>query len=206
LEGIAYRGAVSSRPAQRGPYAKGVARRQEVLDVALDVLAANGLRHSTLQEIAERVGLTRPGLLHYFGTREDLLVAVLQARHERDSEQGSRLGGSLADHVVHGVLAQHETPGLVRLDAAMAAEATDPTHPAHLYFRGRSRALEGLYVTAIEREIEAGLVDPDVDAALAAQQVNSLVDGLHVQWLIDPSVDVGAVLRDALARLLPAPR
>lgn len=196
---------MSSRPAQRGPYAKGVARRQELLDVALDVLATNGLRHSTLQEIAERVGLTRPGLLHYFGTREDLLVAVLQARHERDSAQGSRLGGSLADHVVHGVLAQHETPGLVRLDAAMAAEATDPTHPAHLYFRGRSRALEGQYVRAIDHEIEADLVDPDVDSSLTAQSINSLIDGLHVQWLIDPSLDVEAILRAALARLLPAP-
>jgi AcrR family transcriptional regulator len=197
---------VSSRPAQRGPYAKGVARRQEVLEVALDVLATNGLRHSTLQEIAERVGLTRPGLLHYFGTREDLLVAVLQARHERDVAQASRpgLGGSLADHIVRGVLAQHETPGLVRLDAAMAAEATDPTHPAQLYFRGRSRAVEGRYVRAIDYEIEAGRVDPDVDSAVVAQSINSLIDGLHVRWLIDPSVDVGAVLRDALSRLLPA--
>ena len=59
---------------------------------------------------------------------------------------------------------------------------------------------------AIRAEIDGGLVDPGVDAGLAAQQINSLIDGLHVQWLIDPSVDVGAVLRDALARLLPAPR
>ena len=199
---------MSTRPAQRGPYAKGIARRQEVLEVALDVLATNGLRHSSLQEIATRVGLTRPGLLHYFGTREDLLVAVLRARHERDIDRASRrknAGRSMAQMVVTGVLLQHRTPGLVRLDAAMAAEATDPTHPAHLYFRERSRQLENAYARGIAHEVEVGRVAPDVDPDLAAQQINSLIDGLHVQWLIDPSLDVRAILTGALARLLPEP-
>lgn len=199
---------MSARPAQRGPYAKGVARREEVLEVALDVLATNGLRHSSLQDIAARVGLTRPGLLHYFGTREDLLVAVLRARHERDIDRASRrksAGKSLAEQVVTGVLLQHRTPGLVRLDAAMAAEATDPSHPAHLYFRDRSRRLEQAYARGIAHEIEAGSVSADVDPHIAAQQINSLVDGLHVQWLIDPSLDVRAILTGGLARLLPSP-
>jgi len=199
---------MGTRPAQRGPYAKGVARRQEVLDVALDVLATNGLRHSSLQEIATRVGLTRPGLLHYFGTREELLVAVLRARHQRDIDRGSRrksAGQSLAQAIVTGVLLQHKTPGLVRLDAAMAAEATDPTHPAHLYFRERSRELEHTFARGITHEIEVGRVTSDVDPEVAAQQINSLIDGLHVQWLIDSSLDARAILTSALARLLPPP-
>jgi AcrR family transcriptional regulator len=198
---------MSSRPARRGPYAKGVARREEALEVALDVLATNGLRHSTLQDIAHRTGITRAGLLHYFGSREELLVAVLRARYERDIEEGpSRRieAQTMAEQVVTEVLRQHGSPGLVRLDAAMAAEATDPTHPAHAFFQERSRHLERIYAQGISHEIEAGRIDAGVDALLAARQLNALVDGLHVHWLIDPELDVGAVLRDALDRILPA--
>ncbi|MGI8329538.1 TetR/AcrR family transcriptional regulator [Actinomadura scrupuli] len=200
---------MSTRPPRRGPYAKGVARRQEVLEVALEVLAANGLRHSSLEDIATRAGLTRPGLLHYFGTREELLVSVLRARHERDIEQAAQQDSPhepLAARVVSGVLRQHRSPGLVRLDAAMAAEATDPAHPAHLYFRQRSRRLEHTYARAIANEIAAGRVSPDIDCDLGAQQLNSLIDGLHVQWLIDPGLDVRAILTSALRLLLPPPR
>jgi AcrR family transcriptional regulator len=180
-----------------------------VLEVALEVLAANGLRHSSLEDIATRVGLTRPGLLHYFGTREELLVSVLRARHERDVERASHQEGldqSLAERVVSAVLQQHRSPGLVRLDAAMAAEATDPAHPAHLYFRQRSRQLEDRFARSVAQEIAAGRVSPDVDCTIAAQQMNSLIDGLHVQWLIDPSLDVRAILTSALQLLLPPPR
>jgi len=197
---------MSSRPARRGPYAKGVARREEALVVALEVLATNGLRHSTLQDIATRVGLTRAGLLHYFGSREELLVAVLRARYERDTEEArGRVvpGQPLAERVVTEVLRQHRSPGLVRLDMAMAAEATDHTHPAHDYFLERSRHLEQTYVSGVTREIEAARIDARVDPLIAARQVNALIDGLHVHWLIDPSLDVRAILTDGLQRILP---
>lgn len=196
---------MSSRPASRGPYAKGIARREEALAVALDVLATNGLRHSTLQDIATRVGLTRAGLLHYFGSREELLVSVLRARYERDMQvaPGRVKGQPLAQRVVSEVLRQHRSPGLVRLDAAMAAEATDPAHPAHDFFLERSRHLERTYAQGIAKEIEAGRIDPGVDPLLAAQQINALVDGLHVHWLIDPALDVRAVLNDGLERIVP---
>lgn len=196
---------MSSRPASRGPYAKGIARREEALVVALEVLATSGLRHSTLQDIATRVGLTRAGLLHYFGSREELLVSVLRARYERDlREAPSRVSGKpLAQRVVSEVLRQHRSPGLVRLDAAMAAEATDPAHPAHAFFLERSRHLQRTYAEGIAKEIEAGRIDPGVDPQLAAHQISALVDGLHVHWLVDPALDVRAILSDGLGRIVP---
>lgn len=68
----------------RGPYAKGVARKREILGIALALLANDGLRRSTLDEIAQRAGVSRQGLLHYFGSREGLLIAVLEARDADD--------------------------------------------------------------------------------------------------------------------------
>ena len=58
--------------ATRGSYAKGVARREEILESALDVIGRKGYQNASLKEIAEVVGVTPAALLHYFGSKEEL--------------------------------------------------------------------------------------------------------------------------------------
>ena len=56
--------------AQRGSYAKGVAKREEILERALDVIATEGYDGASVKRIAEAVGLSQAGLLHYFDSKE----------------------------------------------------------------------------------------------------------------------------------------
>lgn len=65
-----------SRP--RGAYAKGIARRQEILDRAIEVFAERGADRTSLRAIAREVGVTHAALTHYFGSLEELLVAVYE--------------------------------------------------------------------------------------------------------------------------------
>ncbi|WP_372350407.1 TetR family transcriptional regulator [Streptomyces sp. KL116D] len=55
--------------AQRGSCAKGIAKREEILSTALDLVARVGYSRTTVREIAQAVGLSQTGLLHYFGAR-----------------------------------------------------------------------------------------------------------------------------------------
>ena len=197
---------MTSRPAVRGPYAKGRLRRQEILDVALELLAVDGLHTTSLEQIARRVGITRPGLLHYFGSRELLLVAVLEARDERDIAAGiaeSRAGESLADGLDRVLTRTRESPGLARLFTSFAAEATDPAHVAHVFFLERYRRIRTTVQQGILAAIDRGEVGPDVDAERAGQQVLGVLDGLQLHWLIDPELDTRAALRNAIELLLP---
>ena len=57
--------------AQRGSYAKGVAKREEILERTLDVIATEGYDGASVKRIAEAVGLSQAGLLHYFDSKED---------------------------------------------------------------------------------------------------------------------------------------
>ena len=41
-----------------------------ILEAALDVFSTNGFRGSTIDQIAERAGLSKPNLLYYFRTKE----------------------------------------------------------------------------------------------------------------------------------------
>jgi len=121
--------------ASRGPYAKGVAKREEILRAALEVIARHGYRKTSTRELAAAVGLSEAGLLHYFGSKEKLFEAVLRARDEADVErfEQSELIGKLIAIIRHN----RDVPGLVQLYSTFSAEAGDPQHPAHDYFVDR---------------------------------------------------------------------
>jgi AcrR family transcriptional regulator len=51
--------------------------RQRILDGALDLLRAEGGGTITLDAAAKRVGLTKPGLMYHFPTKEALMLAVV---------------------------------------------------------------------------------------------------------------------------------
>ncbi len=48
-----------------------------ILDVAAGIFATYGFAHSSVQQIADAVGYSKPGLLHRFGSKEALHRAVL---------------------------------------------------------------------------------------------------------------------------------
>ena len=57
------------------------ARRQQtesaILEAALDVFAMHGFRGTTLDQIAERAGMSKPNLLYYFPSKEDVHARLL---------------------------------------------------------------------------------------------------------------------------------
>jgi AcrR family transcriptional regulator len=49
-----------------------------ILDVAAGIFATHGFAHTSVQQIADSVGYSKPGLLHRFGSKEALYRAVMQ--------------------------------------------------------------------------------------------------------------------------------
>ena len=165
------------------------------------------MRASTLQEIATRVGISAPGVLHHFGSKDGLLLAVLEERDRRDltaagiGEQPQADSGRFSG-VEAAVERTKASPGLARLYTVMAAEATEPEHPAHDWFQRRYERIRALVRTEIEAGIAAGSIHPSVDAEALSQLVPGLTDGLQLQWLLDPELDTTAALRMAAAGLV----
>ena len=67
------------------------ARREQLLDLALDLFAKQGFEATSTQQIAKAAGVTQGLVFHYFGSKEGLLSAVLSTRHSFTSQMAELL-------------------------------------------------------------------------------------------------------------------
>ncbi len=187
---------------QRGSYAKGLAKREEILDAALESFVDKGYDRTSVREIARAVGLSQAGLLHHFSNKETLFLEVLRRRDE-ESVSGNEDRGV---HSVHGLIDAVERnsaqAGLVGLYVVMSAESAHTEGLAREFFRGRyAWVLEDIAADAARMQREGQLTE-----RLTALEIASLLvaaaDGLQVQWLLDPTgVDMPERMRVLVAAL-----
>lgn len=188
--------------AARGAYAKGIAKRAEILEAALSVVAGLGYRKASVREIAEAAGLSPAGLLHYFGSKEDMFVAILAARDERDTREYADAG--FAEAFLAVVRHNVAVPGLVHLYARLAVDAGDPAHPANTFFRARTAQMQAAVRGAIVAAQEAGEIRRDLDPSWIMRAAHALADGLQTAWMLDPTIDMAADLEEFLRLIRPA--
>jgi AcrR family transcriptional regulator len=191
--------------ASRG-YAAGRARRDEIVDEAMRLFASGGFRSTSLHEIAAGVGISKATLLHHFGSKDNLLIAVLRRRDERapaglPSPDVAPL--DLAAALTEGARRNSREPGLVELYSVLSAESAGPEHPGHVFFRERFRGGRACF-TAMFAALEAdGRLRPGAEPAFEATWLLALWDGLQLQWLYDPdAVDVAAQLAGHLEQVI----
>lgn len=186
------------KPRRRGPYAKSAYRRRSIVAAAFAVFAANGYRGGSLQDVADRVGLSQTALLHYFPSKRDLLVAVLARRDE--VADSSQLGDGMVfqDQLVEQAHLNESVPGLIELYTVLCGESVTDDYPARSYFVQRFDQLRDEYADEL-REFQAqGRLRAGVDPERAAASLVALWDGLQTQWLLNPAIDVAAGLREYL--------
>ena len=63
------------------------ANRRILLEAALDVFSAYGFRGTTIDQIAEKAGMSKPNLLYYFKRKQDIYAA--RTRSARRSGRGA---------------------------------------------------------------------------------------------------------------------
>ena len=53
-------------------------KRERILDAALGVFSTHGFRGSTIDQIADAAGMSKPNLLYYFKSKEDIHTTLIQ--------------------------------------------------------------------------------------------------------------------------------
>ncbi|WP_329030317.1 MULTISPECIES: TetR/AcrR family transcriptional regulator [unclassified Streptomyces] len=194
---------------ERRGYAKGRAKREEILDQAMAMFGEAGYRGASLRVIATRCGISHPGLLHHFPTKESLLLAVLEHRDAVDDqwlEAGRPTGVDRLRRLVGLAALNAQRRGIVELFCVLSAEATAADHPAHAYFVERYRTAVLSTAVSYTEAREKGVLREDIDPGEAAQQLIALMDGLQTQWLLSGgATDMAGVLQAHIQAQLTVP-
>ncbi|WP_155056134.1 TetR/AcrR family transcriptional regulator [Streptomyces blattellae] len=173
-------------------------RRSEIVRAALEVIAERGYRGASLGAVAERVGLTQQGLLHYFPTKDALLVAVLEERDQWDAVPNPQWRVDLLASLVEYNAMR---PAIIQTFSALLGESVTEGHPARDYFAERyTRVRSGM--AAVLRAEYGDRLPNGLTPERTAPLLVAVMDGLQYQWLLDPeSVDMPGAFRDFLTLL-----
>ncbi|WP_336629793.1 MULTISPECIES: TetR/AcrR family transcriptional regulator [unclassified Microbacterium] len=193
----------SAAPRSTGRYRKGIARRQEILDKAIEVFARRGSQKTSLRAIAQEVGVTHAALTHYFGSLEELLVEVYRASETAtDATHPIAPEASPARSMRTAAERNRSIPGLVQLYSTLVSTALEDSHgAAQEFITQRFSRLRTTMAEQVRILQSSGALRADLDPDLVAALVIAASDGLQTQWLLDDTVEHEAAL-DLLDRLL----
>lgn len=166
------------------------ARRRELARAAAVVIVRRGLDGVTVREIAREAGFSTGSLGHYFTSKDDVLIAVLE---ESTSDTLGRMRACSADH--RGLkLAREAVAELMPLDARRvrenriwilySAQAIPSAKLRAAYLRNERLQQEQLR-TALEQAVQDGELSAPVSPDLEASRLLALADGVAQQALFD---------------------
>ena len=167
-------------------------RREEILQEATKLFSTYGFRGTSLSQVADGVGLTEPGLLHYFSSKVELLQAVLEYRDREDVKKYTAMvdpdTADLAEamEALQDLVAENaKVPELIRLFTVLVSESIWEDHPSHGFFVDRYARVRQDLAEMFARLTETGRSAPDRESQLAPIVI-AVMDGLQIQWLLDP--------------------
>jgi AcrR family transcriptional regulator len=165
-------------------------RKKQVIHEAIHFFGQYGYHGAKLADIAKAAGVTEPGLLHHFPSKEHLLMEVLAERDRLDKERfDPGIHGEVGDYLnflLDLVKHNESVPGLVQLFTVLVTESIDEQQPGHDFFRRRYQELRVQAISALEKAQQRGEIRTDLPAEDLVMLLFAMMDGLQIQWLYEP--------------------
>jgi AcrR family transcriptional regulator len=189
---------------------KGERTRQSILERAVDLASVEGLGGLTIGRLADELDMSKSGLFAHFGSKEDLQLATIEAASQRYIREVF----SVAIREPRGY------PRLVAICRSWLSYLRRGVFPGGCFFAAASFEYDGRpgpvrdlirrlmddWIGALEKAIrmarDEGHLDPKVDPAQLAFELNSLFFGANfAYYLRDDTGAVDKAERAVLTRL-----
>jgi len=90
----------------------------------------------------------------------------------------------------------------VRAFTVLMGESAGEAHPASQWFRERYPRRRDNLAAALRAGIDRGQIRPDTDCDAVATEIIAMMDGLQVQWLLNPErVDMARIFKHYISTL-----
>jgi AcrR family transcriptional regulator len=179
-------------------------RSPEILEAATEAFWRQGYANTSVQDIADAVGLLKGSLYYYIQSKEDLLFAILTEVNEgalRRMQDVAALDVAPLERLRRLIEAQ------VEYNVANFKAIAVNNHDYGLLGPERRKAIldqrrryESFVIAQIEAAQAAGEVDPAIDAGLAANFLMGAVNWLYV-WYRPGRKSNAAALRQVFGEL-----
>ena len=187
-------------------------RREQVIEVTLQLIAEHGVTGTTLTRIAAAVGVTTPALYAHFVNRKEILLAALDllisrrtAHHhvEREGDAVERLRQLAAEHA--NLASPDSDKSVLALFEFIAAPPAEGLREA---LATKHRALVASIAEVVREGQQEGSIAPEVDPRQTAWMIVSrawtddivYLMGLTDDWTPDRSKQMlDLILRSATA-------
>jgi AcrR family transcriptional regulator len=182
------------------PNRRGLKSRELVLDAAERVMAERGFEAATLALVVQEAGVPMSSVYHYFGSKEGILLAVMERGAERffdDLPDLERRTGGAREHLANVISTAVRTldrhPSFLRLLIALAVQPPPESDREVRVVIGRIRA-EALDRLRRQLQIAFGKdrADPTIDEL--ARFALAAIDGAFVASQADARVSLERLL------------
>ena len=175
---------------------------RRLLDAAAELVAERGYADATVAEIGKRAGYSRGLVSARFGSKENLMWALVQRASDTwfpkllDPPARDSAGDQLLA-LVRTIGAQVASdPQALRVLERLIFEASGDLHQR---FVASQRRMEGSFRDIFTRGIDDGSIRDDIDVAVEAALLVATLRGISYQWFLYPhEVDL-VRLHEALA-------
>ena len=184
-----------------------VERRRQLLDAAGQVLLEHGLDGLTTRRVTEAAGEAKGALSHYFESKDDLVRQLLERFYERIRMRlAARLTG-LSGLDALGELMRELLPlDDVRLGEAQAelsfVAASVGSPDLAIWYHDQRRQLTKVLMRYTKQAQAAGEIEVGRSARVTANEFLTLMDGLSMQAVLNPSPSHRRIQRQQLNSFL----
>lgn len=157
--------------------------RARIVLAAREMFIAYGYRSTSLRGIAVTAGVSHPGLLKHFSTKDELLATVVESLEDANVEAYEEVvaaGEPGALPFIEIAKRNEKTRGYLALYAALMGEASTPSHPAHDMMRERYARITAVTGDAMEDAVHHGILSDDRDPFGEAVRMTAAWDGLQL--------------------------
>lgn len=176
--------------------------RNKLLDAAEHLFQAQGVSHTSLQDIARRAGATRGAVYWHFKDKADLFNAMMERvtlpmeasfkQEDGGLDAGRSPGVDALQRIrratvdaLQRIVTDAQTRRVFEV-ATQKVEYIEELQDVRL----RHLAVRHGFLSRIEQSMEAACSQTDMKltmpTAMAAQGLHALIDGLIQNWLLDP--------------------
>ena len=200
-----------AEPPARRLTARGAVTRDRIVRAAADLMHANGVAGTTMDQVVEASGTSKSQLYHYFEDKDALVTAVIKMqaarvmeRQEPHLEQLSSLQGlrRWRDAIVRFIDERHGAHGCEI--GSLASELTDRSEPARILINATFQNWESYLAAGIRRMQDRGELGAGADPAELATGIMAAYQGGYLLAQAARSAEPMAVALDLAIRSVEA--